>query len=97
MSVLIYAIYKFCDILTTLLFARAILSWFVNPYRASTYGFLSRLYALLTMVTEPIVAPCRRLLRNFNTGMFDFSIVVAMLVIVLIRNIFVRIFSLMSF
>jgi uncharacterized protein YggT (Ycf19 family) len=30
-------------------------------------------------------------LRNFNTGMFDFSLVVAMLAIVLIRNVIVMI------
>jgi YggT family protein len=91
MGVFIYAVYKFCDILTMLLFARAILSWFVNPYRSSPYSFLSRINALLIRITEPIVAPCRRLLRNFNTGMFDFSIVVAMLVIVLIRNVIVMV------
>jgi YggT family protein len=74
-----------------LLFARAILSWFVNPYRPASYGFLQQINALLIRVTEPIVAPCRRLLRNFNTGMFDFSIVVAMLAIMLIRNLVARI------
>jgi YggT family protein len=72
-----------------LLFARAVLSWFVNPYRSSPYGFLNQINGLLIRVTEPIVAPCRRLLRNFNTGMFDFSIVVAMLALVLVRN-FIR-------
>jgi YggT family protein len=91
MGVLIYAIYKFCDILTGLLFARAVLSWFVNPYRSSSYGFLNRINALLIRITEPLVAPCRRLLSNFNTGMFDFSVLIAMLAIVLIRNIIVMI------
>jgi YggT family protein len=74
-----------------LLFARAILSWFVNPYRSSSYGFLNQINTFLIRITEPIVAPFRRLLRNFNTGMFDFSIVVSMLAIVLIRNLVVMI------
>ncbi|MDR1573016.1 MAG: YggT family protein [Clostridiales Family XIII bacterium] len=91
MTVLVYAIYKFCDVLTMLLFARAILSWFINPYRPAPY-ILQQINALLIRITEPLVAPCRSLLRNFNTGMFDFSILVAMLAIVLIRNIIVRIF-----
>jgi YggT family protein len=90
MYVLSYAVYKFCDVLTMLLFARAILSWFVNPYRPSPY-VLHRINEILIRITEPIVAPCRRLLRNFNTGMFDFSIIVAMLAIVLVRNIVVMI------
>jgi YggT family protein len=74
-----------------LLFARAILSWFVNPYRPAPY-MLQQINSFLIRITEPLVAPCRKLLRNFNTGMFDFSIVVAMLAIVLIRNIVVMIF-----
>jgi YggT family protein len=74
-----------------LLFARAVLSWFVNPHRYTPYGFLQQINAFLIRITEPIVAPCRRLLHNFNTGMFDFSIVVAMLAIQLIRNLIVRI------
>ncbi|MDR2771704.1 MAG: YggT family protein [Clostridiales Family XIII bacterium] len=91
MNVLSYALYKFCDILTLLLFARAVLSWFVNPYRYTSGNFLQQINALLIRVTEPIIAPCRKLLRNFNTGMFDFSIIVAMLAIQLIRNLIVRI------
>ena len=92
MNLLVYAIYKFCDILTMLLFARAVLSWFVNPYRYTPYGFLQQINAFFIRLTEPIVAPCRSLLRNFNTGMFDFSVVVAMLAIQLIRNVIVGIF-----
>ncbi|MDR2295437.1 MAG: YggT family protein [Clostridiales Family XIII bacterium] len=87
-----YLIYKLCDVLTMLLLARAVLSWFVNPYRYTPYGFLQRINAVLVRITEPIVAPCRSLLRNFNTGMFDFSVVVAMLAIQLIRNLIVGIF-----
>jgi YggT family protein len=74
-----------------LLFARAILSWFVNPYRSSPYGFLYQINSFLIRITEPLVAPCRRVLSNFNTGMFDFSVLVAMLAIVLIRNVVVMI------
>jgi YggT family protein len=92
MNVLAYALYKFCDILSLLLLARAVLSWFAGPYRHASYGFLQQINALLIRITEPIVAPCRRLLRNFNTGMFDFSIVIAMLAIQLIRNLIVMIF-----
>jgi YggT family protein len=92
MNLLAYALYKFCDVLSVLLLARAVLSWFVNPYRHASHGFLWQINALLTRITEPIVAPCRSLLRNFNTGMFDFSIVVAMLAIQLIRNLIVMIF-----
>ncbi|MDR2356003.1 MAG: YggT family protein [Clostridiales Family XIII bacterium] len=92
MGVLVEAVVLFCNVLSLLLLARAVLSWFVNPYRYTPNDFLRQINAFLMRVTEPIVAPCRRLLRNFNTGMFDFSIVVAMLAIQLIRNMIVRIF-----
>ncbi|MDR2133371.1 MAG: YggT family protein [Clostridiales Family XIII bacterium] len=92
MNLFAFALYKFCDVLSLLLLARAVLSWFVNPHRYTPHGFLQQINALLIRVTEPIVAPCRALLRNFNTGMFDFSIVVAMLAIQLIRNLIVKIF-----
>ncbi|MDR1572533.1 MAG: YggT family protein [Clostridiales Family XIII bacterium] len=87
MPVLRAAVAFFCDILTFLLFARAILSWFVNPYSYSPYSVLHRINALLRQLTEPMVAPCRRLLSNFSTGMFDFSVLVAMLAVMLVRNV----------
>jgi YggT family protein len=85
-AILAYALYRFLDLLTFLLLARAVLSWFVNPYSRSGYGALYKINAILIQLTEPMVAPCRRILRNFNTGMFDFSILAAMLLLMLIRN-----------
>jgi YggT family protein len=75
-----------CGMMSLALLARAILSWVANPYRYNTNNIIQRLYSLLVQLTEPIVAPCRKLLSRFNTGMFDFSVLVAMLVIMLVRN-----------
>jgi YggT family protein len=69
-----------------MLLARAVLSWFVNPYRGNQRGPVHRINNLLVQLTEPIVAPCRKLLSRFNTGMFDFSVLVAMLAVMLVRN-----------
>lgn len=74
-----------CYVVSMMLLARAILSWFANPYRRSA-NILQKLYMLLVQLTEPIVGPCRKLLSRFNTGMFDFSVLVAMLAVMLVRN-----------
>lgn len=87
--VLVRAIYWFAQILTLALVLRAVLSWFAqNPY--STLG---KIYMLMIKLTEPIVNPCRELLRklNINTGMLDFSVLVAFFLIEIVANLLVRI------
>ena len=75
-----------------LLLLRGILSWFINPYDYHRQGTLQSFYRALIQITEPIVAPCRKLLSGFNTGMFDLSLIVAMLIVVLIRNLLLIVF-----
>lgn len=60
------------NILSLAIFARVILSW-IDPM-----GNL-RLTQLLHAVTEPILAPIRSVLPN--TMMFDFSPIIAMLIL----------------
>jgi len=81
--ILIRAISWFSQILITLLCVRALISWFAqNPYsRAAHY------YSILVKITEPFVAPCRKLLSHFNTGMFDFSVLLAFFFIMLITKV----------
>jgi YggT family protein len=53
-----------CDALTVAIFARVIISWFpVNPG--------NRLVELLYQVTEPILAPLRRIIPR--VGMIDIT------------------------
>ncbi len=62
---------------------RAFLSWLPVPKE-------HRLIDLLYQVTEPILAPIRNLLQRSSFGrnmMFDFSPIIAFLLIGLIRNI----------
>ena len=85
-ATLVYAIYLFCNILVAALLIRALMSWFVND-PCSTLG---RIYGAVIRFTEPIVMPFRKLLSRFNTGMFDFSLVLAMIVIEMAGNIISR-------
>ena len=86
-ATLIYAIYMFCNILVALLVLRAVMSWLVRDM----YSPLGKIYGALIRFTEPIVMPFRRLLSRFNTGMLDFSVLLAMLVIEMVGNILVKI------
>ena len=88
-SILIVTVNWFAEVLIFLLIARAIMSWFVRNPNSSLFN----LYQLIIRVTEPIVAPCRVLLSRFNTGMMDFSVLVAFLLISLARNVIIAVLS----
>jgi YggT family protein len=65
------------NIVSLLLVARALFSWF-DP------GFNSTVGKLLFDVTEPIVAPVRQVIPS--TGGFDLSIMVTMLLLIILRQ-----------
>jgi YggT family protein len=65
------------NILTFLLIARALFSWF-DPGLTSTVG------KFLRDVTEPIVAPVRQVIPPM--GMLDLSIMVTMLLLIVLRQ-----------
>lgn len=81
MWALLQALSLFYDILSFLILARVICSWFVrNPY--------NRLYQMLLVLTEPLLAPCRKLLERFQGNlMVDFSPVLALLLLTFIYRI----------
>ena len=86
-TTLVYAIYMFSNILVAALVIRALLSWFArDPYSPA-----GKIYGFFIRFTEPIVMPFRKLLSRFNTGMFDFSLLLAMLAIEIGANIICRI------
>ena len=65
-----------CDVLTIIILLRVILSWF-SPRPTNI------LAVILYRVTEPFLAPLRRIIPR--VGMFDFSPLVAVILIQLIR------------
>ena len=88
-NILILAIVWFARLLNGALVLRAVMSWFVND----PYSTLGRIYLIVIRFTEPIVDPCRRLLEraNLNTGMFDFSVLLAFFAIQIVANLCLRI------
>ncbi len=85
--VLCRAILIFSDIFVWALIARAILSWFARDQ----YSNLGKVYIALIRFTEPVVAPCRKALSRLNTGMFDFSVLLAMILVQAVARLLVNI------
>jgi YggT family protein len=71
----------FLRVYLIVLLARAILSWF--PVSGSS-GVLSQIQRVLFDVTEPVLAPLRRIIPP--AGMFDISFMVVFLVILLVQD-----------
>jgi len=76
-----------CQILIIILIARAILSWVVF-YGRQYNSPISRIYNILSSITEPIVAPVRRLISRFiNTGPIDIAPLATFFIILIISRI----------
>ncbi len=77
---------SFIGILATILWvailARVILSWFNIDQSSPFYPIVN----ISHQITEPILAPIRQVLPK--TGSFDFSPIVAFILITLVRNVF---------
>jgi YggT family protein len=68
-----------------------VLSWIV--YSGNQYSqTLHRIYDVLGSITEPLVAPVRRLLARFvRTGPVDFAPMVTFILIIIVRRILLAI------
>ena len=84
---LAYAIYWFAEIITFVMLVRCLFSWI----RPNPYSVLGKINEFSIRLTEPLVAPCRQLLSRFNTGMFDFSILLAFFLVQFVANLLIRI------
>ena len=85
--ILCRAIQMFAELITWALVARAVMSWFARDPN-STVG---KIYIALIKLTEPVVMPCRKALSRLNTGMFDFSVLLAMVLVQAVANILIMI------
>lgn len=90
MNIVTEVIITFLNILDYAILIRCILSWF-------PIGRDNPLYKLLYNVTEPILAPVRKMVYNSPIGgsmrMLDFSPIIAMLILSGIQNIVLSVLS----
>ena len=82
MDLLIYLIDIFFTLLNLAILARVLLSWVrVSPYHPAV--------ELLYRITEPILAPLRRVIPSI--GMVDISPVIALILLQIIREVLVAV------
>jgi len=82
MDVILRYVSLLTTVLTFLIFARAILSWFPNAGKGN-----NPIVALLYQVTEPILAPIRNILANFGLRNIDLSPMAAIFALYLIQRV----------
>ena len=93
--VLAHIINVVSNVLCLLMLGRAVLSWVVRYSRYNST--LNRVFEIVTSITEPIIAPVRRLLSRFvNTGPLDLAPLVAFFIIVIISRILTSILIALS-
>ncbi|MDD2481828.1 MAG: YggT family protein [Lutispora sp.] len=84
-QILIWSVSKFFSIIYILMFVRIALSWVrVSPY--------NKVVNTIYQITDPILEPFKRLIDRFglNTGMIDFSPLIAYLVLQFVEKLIIR-------
>ena len=66
-----------CQVIAIIIFVRAILSWFVTSPNSQVVLFMNR-------ITEPILAPLRRIVPRL--GMVDITPMIAIIILLLIAS-----------
>lgn len=82
-TIVVYAVSSLLRILEFLLFARAIMSWFVQES-------MSQIYEFLCLLTEPLVQPFRSLLGRIDALRgcpFDLAFMLAFLTLIALEQV----------
>lgn len=85
MSTIGVALYYLFDILSWIIIIKSLMSWFPN-------GMGSKLYYILNNITEPIEGPIRSIMYKYNSGPVDFSPMIAILVLMLLKRVALMVF-----
>ncbi|MEG1311299.1 MAG: YggT family protein [Romboutsia sp.] len=73
------------DILIGVIVVRSLLTWFPG-------GHESQLYYTLSRITDPIEDPIRNIMYKYSSGPVDFTPLIAILILTLLRNISANLF-----
>ena len=90
MNALAQIISVITQILTFAILFRVLLSWVVRNPNSQNETLIS-IYRVLTQITEPILAPLRRIVPT--VGMFDLTPIVAMVLIQIIGSVLISALS----
>lgn len=79
MSVIQISLYRLLDIISWVIIIKSFLTWVPNETTM-------RLYNTLSIITEPIEAPIRKIMSKYMDGPLDFTPMIAIMVIMLLKN-----------
>lgn len=82
MSTIIIALYKLLDIISWVIVIKSFLTWVPNETTEKIYNTLS-------VITEPIEAPIRSIMYKYTSGPVDFTPMVAILVLMVLKNLLI--------
>jgi len=80
LSTIILALYNLLDLISWVIVIKSFLTWIQNETT-------EKIYNILSIFTEPIEAPIRKLTQNYMTGPVDFTPMIAILFIMVLKNI----------
>ena len=83
------ALYYLFDILTWVILIRSFMTW-IPSIMSSDSG--SSIYNFLCRVTDPIEAPIRSVMYKYSSGPVDFSPMIAILLLMLLKRVALIIF-----
>ncbi|MBQ6631888.1 MAG: YggT family protein [Romboutsia sp.] len=78
------SLYYLFDILSWIIVIKSFMTWLPNGG--------GKLYDVLSTITEPIEAPVRSVMDKYTSGPVDFSPMVTILALILLKNIALTIF-----
>jgi len=84
MSTIGISLYYLLDILSWIIVIRSFMTWLPNGG--------GKFYEVLSTITEPIEAPIRSIMYKYTSGPIDFSPMIAILALMLLKNIALRVF-----
>lgn len=82
MQMIAIVLVKFLDILTWIILIQCLMSWFPGAR-------MSRLYEILSMITEPIMGPIRDILFRYIDIPIDFSPIIAFFLISMVKKLII--------
>ena len=78
------ALYYLLDILSWIIVIKSFMTWLPSGG--------GKFYDVLSTITEPIEAPIRSVMYKYTNGPVDFSPMVAILALMLLKNVALRVF-----
>lgn len=78
------SLYYLFDILSWIIVIRSFMTWLPNGG--------GKFYDILSIITEPIEAPIRSVMYKYTSGPLDFSPMIAIIALIILKNVVLRVF-----